>query len=157
MACLAVVALLFFATLRATAQFSGPVDSSSALSVPTASTLQPAELAKLLSAPAAQRPLIFQVGARMFFAQARIPGSVYAGPGSQPAGLQLLASKVAGVKKDKLIVLYCGCCPWQRCPNVGPPFKQLRDLGFTRVKVLYMANNFGEDWVNKGYPVERGQ
>jgi hypothetical protein len=24
------------------------------------------------------------------------------------------------------------------------------------VKVLYIANNFGDDWVNKGYSVEKG-
>jgi hypothetical protein len=27
-------------------------------------------------------------------------------------------------------------------------------MGFTNVKVLYLANNFGADWVDKGYPVE---
>ena len=43
--------------------------------------------------------------------------------------------------KASFIVLYCGCCPWNHCPNVGPAFKQLRDLGFTNVKVLYMADN----------------
>jgi hypothetical protein len=25
------------------------------------------------------------------------------------------------------------------------------------VKALYLANNFGDDWVSKGYPVERGE
>jgi hypothetical protein len=54
-------------------------------------------------------------------------------------------------------VLYCGCCPWGRCPNVGPAYKYLYDQGFTNVKVLYMANNFGDDWVAKGYKVEHGQ
>ena len=54
------------------------------------------------------------------------------------------------------IVLYCGCCPWGRCPNVGPAYKLLLDMGFTRVKVLYLADNFGADWVNKGFPVESG-
>jgi hypothetical protein len=52
--------------------------------------------------------------------------------------------------KKKLIVLYCGCCPWGRCPNVGPAYKALHDQGFTNVKVLYLANNFGDDWVAKG-------
>ena len=69
----------------------------------------------------------------------------------------MLASKVASINKQMLIVLYCGCCPWNRCPNVGPAYKQLRDLGFTNVKVLYLANNFGDDWVAKGYRVEHGQ
>jgi hypothetical protein len=29
-------------------------------------------------------------------------------------------------------------------------------MGFTNVKVLYLADNFGADWVDRGYPVERG-
>jgi hypothetical protein len=33
--------------------------------------------------------------------------------------------------------------------------KLLRDLGFTRVKALYLADNFGADWADKGYSVER--
>ena len=91
------------------------------------------------------------------FDQAHIPGAVYAGPGSTPAGIQSLESVVASLPKDKSIVLYCGCCPWSRCPNVGPAYSRLHKLGFTRVKVLYMANNFGDDWVTKGYPAVKGK
>jgi len=29
-------------------------------------------------------------------------------------------------------------------------------MGFTNVKVLYISNNFGTDWVSKGYPVAKG-
>jgi hypothetical protein len=29
-------------------------------------------------------------------------------------------------------------------------------MGFANVKVLYLANNFGADWADKGYPVEHG-
>jgi hypothetical protein len=25
-------------------------------------------------------------------------------------------------------------------------------MGFSNVKVLYIANNFGTDWLDKGYP-----
>jgi rhodanese-related sulfurtransferase len=98
---------------------------------------------------------LLQVGSHLLFDEAHIPGSVYAGAGSQPAGLQQLQSTVAALSKKKAIVLYCGCCPWNRCPNLGPAFKQLRDLGFTNVKVLYLADNLGTDWVAKGYAVER--
>jgi hypothetical protein len=34
-------------------------------------------------------------------------------------------------------------------------YEQLLHLGFTNVKVLYIAQNFGQDWVQKGYPVEQ--
>jgi hypothetical protein len=30
-------------------------------------------------------------------------------------------------------------------------------MGFKNVKVLYIAHNFGADWVDKGYPVARGE
>ncbi len=104
-----------------------------------------------------QQPLILQVGSRIFFTEAHIKGSQYAGAGSQPAGLQMLESTVAKQPKDRFIVLYCGCCPWNHCPNVGPAFERLRDLGFSRVKALYLPNNFGDDWVAKGYPTDRDQ
>jgi hypothetical protein len=29
-------------------------------------------------------------------------------------------------------------------------------MGFTNVKALYLADNFGADWAGKGYPVEQG-
>jgi hypothetical protein len=117
--------------------------------------IQPEELVHMLQATGTGKPLLLQVGSHLLFDEAHIPGSVYAGPGSQPAGLQLLQSTVASFSRKKFIVLYCGCCPWDRCPNLGPAFKQLHDMGFSNVKVLYLANNLGADWVAKGYPVER--
>ena len=119
--------------------------------------MQPEELARLLRASGRVRPLILQVGSHMMFAQAHIPGSEYIGPGSQAAGLEQLKARVGRLDRKTEIVLYCGCCPWNRCPNVGPAYKMLTDLGFTRARVLYIANNFGADWVEKGYPVEAGQ
>lgn len=140
------------------AQFPGTSPSAvSALSIPQAQLIQAADLNRMLQSASPDKPLVVQVGSRIFFAESHIAGSIFAGPGSQPAGLQLLQSKVASTDKKKLIVLYCGCCPWGRCPNVGPAYKYLHDQGFTNVKVLYLANNFGDDWVAKGYKVEHGQ
>jgi hypothetical protein len=39
---------------------------------------------------------------------------------------------------------------------VQPAYKELHDLGFTNLKVMYIANDFGKDWVEKGYPVSKG-
>lgn len=136
------------------AQFSGPEAASS---IPESDRVQPAALAKILGGHDADKPLILQVGSRVMFAQAHIAGSEYAGPGSQAAGLQLLEGRTAQTRKSKLIVIYCGCCPWMRCPNVAPAYKRLHELGFTNVKVLYIANNFGDDWVGKGFPVAQGE
>ena len=104
----------------------------------------------------AQKPLILQVGPHILYQQAHIPGSEYMGQASTSEGLDLLRKRVAQVPKKTAIVLYCGCCPWSHCPNVNPAYDALKDLGFINVKVLYIPNNFGADWVDKKYPVERG-
>jgi len=144
--------------LAANAQFAGRASNPlSATTVPQSRQIQPAELAQMMKAPGSQRPVVFQVGSFVMFQQAHIPGSVYAGPGSQDAGLGLLEKKVASTPRGKLIVIYCGCCPWNKCPNIGPAYEKLRNLGFTNVKALYIAMNFGDDWLAKGYPTEKGR
>jgi rhodanese-related sulfurtransferase len=152
----AVLAFAFVLTpLQLRAQFS-PAPTASASSIPEAKWLQPEVLLHLQQAKGVDKPLILQVGSRMLFAQAHIPGSEYIGPGSQPAGIQQLQNRVNALSRKKLIVIYCGCCPLNRCPNLGPAFAKLSEMGFTNVKVLYLANNFGADWAGKGYPVEQG-
>jgi rhodanese-related sulfurtransferase len=140
----------------ALAQYSSEGIGQSAFSIPQSQLIQADVLNRLLQGQAKARPVIIQVGSHLMYGQAHIPGSIYAGPGSQASGLTLLASKVKTLQKGQLIVLYCGCCPWSHCPNIGPAFKKLQDLGFTNVKALYLANNFGDDWVGKGYRVEQG-
>ena len=139
---------------RIRAQAAGP---SSALSIPESKLIQPQELLRKLKSTEKEKPLILQVGSRVMFAQAHIPGSEYAGPGSTEAGIQSLEDTVSSLPKNRHIVLYCGCCPWNKCPNVGPAYKRLHDLGFSQVQVLYIGNNFGDDWVNKGYPAVKGK
>jgi thiosulfate/3-mercaptopyruvate sulfurtransferase len=148
---------LFFGSLQCPAQYTPISGPGSALSIPQAQLIQPEALNHLLQTKGTDKPLLLQVGSHLLFDEAHIAGSVYAGAGSQPAGLQQLQSTVSTLSKKKAIVLYCGCCPWNRCPNLGPAFKQLQDLGFTNVKVLYLANNLGTDWVAKGYSVERSR
>lgn len=146
---------LFFTSLHCPAQSTPASGPGSALSIPQAQLIQPEALNHILQTKGTEKPLLLQVGSHLLFDEAHIPGSVYAGAGSQPTGLQQLQSTVAAFSKNKAIVLYCGCCPWNRCPNLGPAFKQLHDMGFTNVKALYLADNLGTDWVAKGYPVER--
>jgi hypothetical protein len=147
--------LLAIAVGAAHAQFIARTEALS-VGIPSASLIQPADLVKLLAKKNPDKvPVVLQVGSHLFFVQAHIKGSQYAGPASQAPGLEALEMVVASLPKDKFIVIYCGCCPWMRCPNVGPAFKRLRDLGYTHVKVLYIANDFGEDWVSRGYPTEK--
>lgn len=144
--------------LECRAQFSSPVETSlSATSIPQAQQIQPVEVVQMLKAEGADRPLVLQVGSHVMFTQAHIPGAAYAGPGSQAAGLQLLERTVASAPKARQIVIYCGCCPWNKCPNMGLAYKRLHELGFNNLKALYIEKNFGDDWVAKGYPVEKGE
>jgi rhodanese-related sulfurtransferase len=132
---------------------SAPASTESSANIPQ---LSPEELVKILRG-GGEKPLIFQVGFRVLYVQAHIPGSEYAGPGSDEVGLQLLWKRVASLPKNRFIVLYCGCCPWAHCPNVKPAYDELHARGFTNVKVLHIADNFGTNWVDKGYPVAKGQ
>ena len=117
--------------------------------------IQPAELANALKA-GKTKPVILNVGPQMLYRQAHIPGAVYIGPGSDPDSIKQLRAQVQSWRHSTLIVLYCGCCPWAHCPNVAPAYAELQRMGFTNVKVLYIADNLGTDWVYKGYPTERG-
>jgi rhodanese-related sulfurtransferase len=144
-----------FNIVQCSAQFIPLTGPGSTYSIPQTQLIQPEALVHLMQAKGTDKPLLLQVGSHLLFDEAHIAGSVYAGAGSQPAGLQQLKSMVATLSKKKPIVLYCGCCPWNRCPNLAPAYKQLSDLGFTNVKVLNLPNNLGDDWVAKGYPVER--
>ncbi|HUO13917.1 MAG TPA: rhodanese-like domain-containing protein [Verrucomicrobiae bacterium] len=127
-----------------------------ASSIPSSQLINVEDLSRTLQSGKGEKPIILQVGSHVLYQQAHIPGSDYAGAGSTEAGLTQLKERVEFVPKKKFIVLYCGCCPWSHCPNVKPAFDTLHALGFTNVKVLYIANNFGTDWVNKGYPVASG-
>jgi rhodanese-related sulfurtransferase len=155
---IAALFILFAAHNLLASQFNGAAPpQGSAYSIPAAQLLQPEELNRMLHASGPNRPLVLQVGSHMLFAQAHITGSEYAGPGSQPEGLKLLRDRVGPLPRKTSIVLYCGCCPWNRCPNLEPAVSLLRNMGFTNAKALYLANNLGADWVDKGFPVESGR
>ena len=45
-----------------------------------------------------------------------------------------MRERVAKLPKDSAIVIYCGCCPWNKCPTLGAAFGALQALGFSNVK-----------------------
>ena len=135
---------------------SGNADPPATDPIPATHLVQPSALAQSL-ASGTEQPLIFQVGSRMLFAQAHIPGSVYVGAAGQPEGLHALEQRVRALKRNRHIVIYCGCCPWPKCPNIREAYRKLAALGFTHVQVLYIAENFGTDWVDRGFPVAGGE
>jgi len=129
---------------------------SQASSIPASRLINPEDLVKLLQT-GKDKPLILQVGSHTLFGQAHIAGSEYVGAASTEAGLKQLRERVQSLPRNKFIVLYCGCCPWSHCPNVEPADAALRGMGFSNVKVLYIADNFGANWVDKGYPTAKGE
>lgn len=145
-----------FMPQQATAATPAQEASSTSADIPAADLMQPQELEQWLQSDK-EKPLILQVGSHVMYAEAHIPGSEYVGPGSQPAGIQALRERVQSLPKDKALVIYCGCCPWHKCPNIRPAYQELHRLGFTHLKVLYIADNFGTDWVSKGYSVAKGR
>jgi thiosulfate/3-mercaptopyruvate sulfurtransferase len=118
--------------------------------------LDGATVAAKLKAKPADQPLLLQIGFQALYRSTRLPGAKYAGPGSTAEGIANLEQQVKGVAHDRAILLYCGCCPWEKCPNIRPAFKRLHDLGFTNVQVLKIPTNLHTDWVEPGYPVEKG-
>lgn len=133
------------------------VAGSAGLHAKALPTIAPADLVAILKKPSSPQPLIIHVGFRTLFDQAHIPGSEYIGPGDDGTGLVRLRKRLASVKKDTFIVLYCGCCPLDHCPNVRPAEQLLTTMGFTNARMLLLPQNFGADWVAKGYPTATGK
>ena len=100
-------------------------------------------------------PLVLYVGFPVLFRAAHIPGSVYAGPGSKTEGIEMLKKAVEGQPKNRAIIVYCGCCPWEKCPNMRPAFTALREMGYTNLKAMAIPENLKTDWTDKDYPIER--
>jgi thiosulfate/3-mercaptopyruvate sulfurtransferase len=118
--------------------------------------MEPKTLADRVRPAAGQRPVVLFVGFNVMYRNKHIPGAVFAGPGSTAEGVAALKKAVASIPKSSEIVLYCGCCPWAHCPNMKPAFAALKAMGYGNVKALMLESNFAKDWVDKGYPAEKG-
>lgn len=119
---------------------------------PQAELLAPADLVSQLQAP--ERPVVVSVAFPFLYRQKHIVHAQFAGPASKPEGIEALERSVAGVPKDAEIVIYCGCCPMEKCPNIRPAYTKLKQLGYSKIRVLDLPTNFHTDWAAKGYPVE---
>lgn len=121
-----------------------------------AEILQPADLASQLSQKTAKAPTIVYVGFRTLFEGGHVPGAKFYGTASTAKGLADLKAALAGLPRSADLILYCGCCPFEKCPNIRPAYKALREMGFSRMRVLVLPTSFAADWVEKGYPIEKG-
>jgi len=134
---------------------ASPLRSESPSANPWADSdlMQPADLAAALNSTK-PRPRILCVAFPVLYRQRHIIHAEYAGPGNKPEGIAALKAAVASLPKDAQIVIYCGCCPMVKCPNVRPAYSALKEAGFKNVRVLNIPENFHTDWAAKGYPVE---
>lgn len=119
-------------------------------------TVQPADLNKELSNPKTA-PLVLFVGFQRLYTAGHIKGAQYHGSGGSADGLAQIKAWAASLPRSTNLVVYCGCCPLDHCPNLRPAFTALHDLGFTKLRVLILPTSFEADWANKGLPYDKGQ
>ena len=132
--------LLFF-TLSACAQNPENWTSSQ--------LIEPSTLAQMLQNENSL-PVIFNVGPG-----AVIPHSIDIGMTSKNENLEKFKKELSRLPKDTKIVIYCGCCPFEHCPNVRPAIALLRDMGFSNYHLLDLPHNIKTDWIEKGYPTAK--
>lgn len=110
--------------------------------------LEPAVLAHDLSLPKDQQPVIIDVGPA-----GNIRNALIAGPAEHADGLRNLKAILKNIPNTKEVVIYCGCCPFTKCPNIRPAFRTLLSMGFKNPKLLNLSHNLKADWIDKGYPL----
>lgn len=123
---------------------------------PAAQSLQPADLARELGDKNETPPTIVYVGFRTLFAGGHIPGATFHGSASTEQGLSDLKKWAEELPRTTNLVIYCGCCPLEKCPNIRPAFAALDKMGFKKLRVLVLPTSFATEWVDKGYPIQKG-
>ncbi|MEO6838137.1 MAG: rhodanese-like domain-containing protein [Ginsengibacter sp.] len=108
--------------------------------------IEPADLAQTLQANKAI-PVIYCVGPGVV-----IPHSIDIGATSEENNLQRFKAALEKIPRATNIVIYCGCCPFEHCPNVRPAISVLKEMNFTNYHLLNLPNNIKKDWIAKGYP-----
>jgi hypothetical protein len=145
--------LAMLATLTVAAQSPSGTPQAPSLNDPWTSKdlIQPSELAAIFENPKAKQPLIFNIGV-----VDDIRGAKNLGASSKNENLEKLKENLRKLPKNTFVVVYCGCCPFTKCPNVRPAFTLLKDMGFSKGRLLNLPVNLKQDWINKGYPLASG-
>ena len=120
-----------------------------------AKAVQPADLVKELGNSKTAPTVVF-VGFKRLYSAGHIKGAEYHGTAGSEEGLKELTAWAAGISRSTNLVIYCGCCPMERCPNIRPAFKALQGLGFKNLRVLLLPQDFATDWAGKGLPFDKG-
>lgn len=110
--------------------------------------IQPAELASILNKPQAKNPLILNIGIAEDILTAKNLGAA-----SHTENLERLKASLEAIPTNSFVVIYCGCCPFDKCPNIRPAFNMMKSMGFTRGKLLNVPANLYQNWISQGYPM----
>ena len=112
--------------------------------------MQTNTLVAALKKPGTAKPAIYNIGF-----VGNIQGAKKLAAASKEEGLTQLKFELKGKPKTSPVVIYCGCCPFEHCPNVNPAFTMLQKLGYTNVKILNLPTSIKADWIDKGYPMAK--
>lgn len=108
--------------------------------------IQPAQLAAVLKSDK-NIPVLLSIGPG-----AIIPHSKQIGMVRDEENMEAFKKHLKDLPRDTAIVIYCGCCPYEHCPNVRPAIQTLKEMKFTRFRLLDLPHNIKTDWIDKGYP-----
>lgn len=123
---------------------------------PSSETMEPAVLSKMLTDKYVSIPTVVFVGFRSLYAGGHVPEASFHGTASSEQGLAELKAWAASLPRSAELVIYCGCCPMDKCPNIRPAYSALSGMGFKKVRVLILPTSFAVDWAEKGYPMQKG-
>lgn len=110
--------------------------------------MSPADLAKIVNDTKATKPIIYCIGP-----SGNIKGGIEIGAAQEKENLDKLKTALSKLPKNAGIVVFCGCCPFEHCPNIRPAIKLLNEMKFTNYKLLNLSHNLKVDWIDKGYPM----
>lgn len=114
-----------------------------------AELMEPANLAAAIKSGTA-KITILNIGA-----VEDLPGAIHIGAVNGPENMMKLKKTLEALSKEKPIVIYCGCCPFTKCPNIQPAYLELKKSGFTQIRVLNLPTNLHTNWIAKGYPLAK--
>ena len=109
--------------------------------------MEPSELANIITT---KRDSIIIISVGPFNT---IPNAINVGATSEKEGLDKFRTQLNTIARNRKIVIYCGCCPFEHCPNVRPAIDVLKEMSFTNYYLLDLPDNIRINWIDKGYPV----
>lgn len=94
-------------------------------------------------------PIMFSIGPG-----AIIPNSIDIGMVKDEKNMDKFREQISKLPKTANILIYCGCCPYEHCPDVRPAIALLKNMKFTNYHLLDLPQNIKTDWIAKGYPTK---